>query len=223
MYAFRLKYVLMIIFIVVATMFFYEVIRTTDWTKLVVSLKDWAPWVTVIATALSPLIAVQVTRFIDSKKEIYKKKEDIFTTIFALRNGNPNDYNYFTRLNLIPVYFMNEKKVIDSFEEYFDALTSRSIYLSDTVGYSHDKHKVFDERCSTTQIIMIEAMANCLGILIPKHIISTKAWYPSSYASENASRTQAYSAIANIGNDFSKFKEMASKGPVEILKAIIKK
>lgn len=120
---------LKLIITIFLSMFAYDLLKSTEWNKLIESITNWAPWVTVIATALSPLIAVQATRFLDSKKEIDKKREDIFTTIFALRGAMPDDYNYFTRLNLIPIYFINDKNVIESFETYFDTLKARSDYL----------------------------------------------------------------------------------------------
>lgn len=192
------------------SMFAYDFLKSTEWNKLIESIKDWAPWVTVIATALSPLIAVQVTRFLDSKKEIDKKREDIFTTIFALRSAMPDDYNYFTRLNLIPIYFINDKNVIESFENYFDTLKARSEHLSNKpIGYNYSEcHecKVLNEKCTTAQITMIEVMAEALNVSIPKHIIATKGWYPSSYSNENNSRTKAYNAISDIGSNLIELK-----------------
>jgi len=51
-------------------------IYSVKWNSLVQELQPWAAWFTVIATALSPLIAIQVTRYLDEMKAKKREKFD---------------------------------------------------------------------------------------------------------------------------------------------------
>ncbi len=81
----------------------------------------------IIATLLSPVIAVQATRFLDERKEIRERKLNIFKTLMATRAYTVS-WVHVEALNRIDLEFERknkaEKEVIDAWKAYHDLLGS---------------------------------------------------------------------------------------------------
>ncbi|MFN0118200.1 MAG: DUF6680 family protein [Elusimicrobiota bacterium] len=89
-----------------------------------------ADWVMVVAVLTGPLIAVQLTRYLDRKREIRERKLSIFQTLMATRSYTIT-WAHVEALNRIDLEFdKNEKKeraVLDSWKEYLDHLGQTQI------------------------------------------------------------------------------------------------
>ncbi|MDE2314976.1 MAG: hypothetical protein KGK06_01085, partial [Xanthomonadaceae bacterium] len=59
-------------------------------------------WLTIAAVLLSPLIAVQVTRYLDNKKEVRERQLWIFKTLMATRASSmsPHHVEALNRIDL---------------------------------------------------------------------------------------------------------------------------
>lgn len=85
---------------------------------------------TVAATALSPLIAVQVTRYLDDRNEERGRKLQVFKTLMATRAYNVS-HAHVEALNRIDLEFSatrkGEKAVLDVWQQYLDHLASTAL------------------------------------------------------------------------------------------------
>lgn len=68
-----------------------------------------ADWLIVLATLLSPLIAVQATRYLDERNEVRGRKLSIFKTLMATR-GYTVSWVHVEALNRIDLEFVRGRK-----------------------------------------------------------------------------------------------------------------
>ena len=84
----------------------------------------------IAATALSPLIAVQVTRRLDDRNEARGRKLVVFKTLMATRAYNIS-HRHVEALNSIDLEFSpkkpSEKAVLDIWQQYLDHLGNKDI------------------------------------------------------------------------------------------------
>lgn len=87
-------------------------------------------WLMIAAVLFSPVIAVQLTRYLDNKKEIRERKLQIFKTLMATR-AYAISLDHVLTLNKIDLEFnlknKNEKYVIESWKAYLDLLGDKRI------------------------------------------------------------------------------------------------
>jgi hypothetical protein len=87
----------------------------------------------ILATALSPLIAVQVTRYLDDRNEERGRKLRVFKTLMATRAYNLSPAHV-EALNSIDLEFSQKKKgeklVIEQWQQYLDHLGDRQMDIS---------------------------------------------------------------------------------------------
>lgn len=87
-------------------------------------------WLTIAAIFLGPIVAVQITRYLDDKKEQRERKLRVFKTLMATR-GVALSWAHVEALNLIDLEFSikkpKEKKVIEAWKAYLDHLGDRNI------------------------------------------------------------------------------------------------
>ena len=84
---------------------------------------DQKDWLTVLATLLSPLIALQVSEIISRRRQVRDEQLRIFKTLMSTRAANL-DPRHVESLNLIDVVFQaNSKKEIEirrQWKQYLD-------------------------------------------------------------------------------------------------------
>ncbi|MBL0010275.1 MAG: hypothetical protein IPP22_03130 [Nitrosomonas sp.] len=89
-----------------------------------------ADWLMIAAVLLGPIIAVQLTRHLDNKKEERERKLEVFKTLMATRAYTVS-LDHVVALNRIDLEFdkgdNNEKAVIEAWKEYLDLLCDKSI------------------------------------------------------------------------------------------------
>jgi len=83
-------------------------------------------WVMVVAILLAPLIAVQVSIFIEKQREKRKRKINVFTALMATRAAGLSP-KHVEALNLIDIEFYKDKLVTDSWKAYIDHLNDKSL------------------------------------------------------------------------------------------------
>ncbi len=89
-----------------------------------------ADWLMITAVFLGPIVAVQLTRYLDDKKEVRGRKLGIFKTLMATRVYNVS-WSHVEALNRIDLEFdknnKHEKEVIEAWKEYLDLLGNTDI------------------------------------------------------------------------------------------------
>jgi len=82
-------------------------------------------WIMIAAVLAGPIIAVQLTRYLDEGHEIRERKLSIFKTLMATRAYNVS-WSHVEALNRIDLEFdknkPKERAVLDSWKEYLDLL-----------------------------------------------------------------------------------------------------
>jgi hypothetical protein len=93
----------------------------------IVTISDW---LMIAVVLLGPLIAVQLTRYIDNKKEVRERKMVIFKTLMATRSYTIS-WDHVGALNRIDLEFdkkkRNEKAVIEAWKAYLDILGEKQV------------------------------------------------------------------------------------------------
>jgi hypothetical protein len=86
--------------------------------------------VMILAVLAGPIIAVQLTRYLDSKREVRERKLQIFKTLMATRSYNIS-WDHVMTLNRIDLEFdkknTKENAVIEAWKAYLDLLGEKNI------------------------------------------------------------------------------------------------
>ncbi|WCP81184.1 hypothetical protein PQE20_04090 [Vibrio harveyi] len=87
-------------------------------------------WIMILAVFSGPIVAVQVTKHLDAKKEKRQRKLDIFKTLMATRSY-ATSWDHVMTLNRIDLEFevshQKEKAVVEAWKQYFDLLGDKTI------------------------------------------------------------------------------------------------
>lgn len=134
----------------------------TDSTLTVASNTGEATWdvvvniINVIAIIIGPIVAVLITRYLQTRSEKRKDKKDIFRTLMTYRGLNWSNLECVNSLNMIEVAFYDNQNVVSKWKVLLDK------YCTDHLEQS-DYPKIV-----TAQDRLLEAMAKDLGY--SKHI-----------------------------------------------------
>lgn len=127
----------------------------------------------IVATALSPLIAVQVTRFLDDRNEERGRKLQVFKTLMATRAYNIAPAHV-EALNRIDLEFSSkkrqEKAVRDVWQQYLDHL-----------GNMQMEPSAWDVRRVDLLVDLLYAMGNALGYDFNKTQIKNGTYSPTAH------------------------------------------
>lgn len=85
-------------------------------------------WIMIGAVFSGPIVAVQLTRYLDNKASTRQRKQDIFKTLMSTRQYATN-WNHVMTLNLIDLEFNSkkskEKEVVEAWKAYLDLLNTK--------------------------------------------------------------------------------------------------
>jgi uncharacterized protein DUF6680 len=84
----------------------------------------------ILAVLIGPIVAVQLTRYLDNRKEVRERKLQVFKTLMATR-AYTISWDHVVALNRIDLEFdknnKKEKAVIEAWKEYLDLLGNKGI------------------------------------------------------------------------------------------------
>ena len=127
----------------------------------------------IVATALSPLIAVQVTRYLDDKNEQRGRKLHVFKTLMATRAYSIS-HRHVEALNSIDLEFspnkVNEKAVLDAWQLYLDHL-----------GRSEMEAEAWNIRRVDILVDLLQAMGKVVGYNFNKTQIKNGTYSPTAH------------------------------------------
>jgi hypothetical protein len=133
-------------------------------------LKDW---LTVVATLLSPLIALQVSELIARRRQKREEQIQIFKTLMATR-ASSLDQRHVESLNMIDVIFSantrTEKQIRHLWKQYLDHLGDKT--------YSRESWR---NRQLELQVDLLHAIAIHLGFDFDKTHIKNQCYHPEGY------------------------------------------
>lgn len=80
---------------------------------------------TIVAILTGPIAALWIQRWLDKKREIRKRRSELFRTIWATRTYPQRlQYRHVEALNMVGIDFAGDSSVIEAWEEYLDRLNS---------------------------------------------------------------------------------------------------
>jgi len=123
--------------------------------------------VNILAILFSPIIAVLISVYLQTRREKKKQKLWIFNTLIATRHNPITDENV-RALNMIDVVFFDYLSVRKLWHEYFDMLSNEG--LNNTIGWSQRQKKNLE---------MITEMAKLIGYKKAiTHLDVDRVYYP---------------------------------------------
>ena len=127
----------------------------------------------ITATALSPLIAVQVTRYLDDRNEERGRKLKVFKTLMATRAYSISQAHV-EALNTIDLEFSarkkEEKAVLDVWQQYLDHLGSKSL-----------EGQAWNDKRVDLLVDLLYAMGKSLGYDFNKTQIKNATYSPTAH------------------------------------------
>ncbi len=148
----------------------------------------------ILATALSPVIAVQVTRFLDDRNEERGRKLKVFKTLMATRAYNIAPAHV-EALNSIDLEFSTkrpmEKAVLDVWQQYLDHLGQTSMEAG-----------AWNIRRVDLLVDLLYAMGKCVGYDFNKTQIKNGTYSPTAHGriEDEQSRIRAMTLELLEGN-----------------------
>ena len=131
---------------------------------------DTKDFIIVFATLVAPLFAVQVTQFLDRRRQQREEQLRVFKTLMATRAANL-DPRHVEALNMIDVVFhsnsKNEIEIRRLWKQYLDHLGDKA--------YSRES---WGSRRVELLVDLLHAMANFLGFDFDKTHIKNQSYYP---------------------------------------------
>jgi hypothetical protein len=94
--------------------------------------------ISIASVLLSPLIAVQVTKWLDRKSESKNRKIEIFRVLMGQRGMYPRTTEFIIALNQIDIVYYDNQKVLDSWKKYFEVTLPNHPEKSETSSYLND-------------------------------------------------------------------------------------
>ena len=135
-----------------------------------IELKDW---LVIVATLLSPVIAVQVTEFLNRRRQSREEQLRIFRTLMATR-ASTLDAAHVQALNTIDVVFsgrsVKQEAVRRQWKQYLD-------HLNDT-NYPREH---WETKRKELLVDLLDTMGRHLGFDFDKTHIKTQSYYPKGY------------------------------------------
>lgn len=134
---------------------------------------EYKDWVITIATLLAPLIAVQISRYLEDRKYIRGERMRLFRTLMATR-ASTLDPRHVESLNMIDVVFSGpskgEKHIRESWKAYLDVLGDKSL-----------APEVWSSKRLDHLVELLFQMGVFLGYEFDKTHIKNQAYFPEGY------------------------------------------
>jgi hypothetical protein len=128
---------------------------------------------TIIAIALSPLIALKIQEKLQEHRESRKKKFDIFKTLMATR-GDKLSLDHVKALNMIDIEFYNEQEIKNEWNVYRDQLNTNP----GSQGWNEWNTKIEEYFAN-----LLYAMSKFFDYNFDKVIIKKGAYSPQAHGS----------------------------------------
>ena len=136
-------------------------------------------WATICAILLSPLIAVQVTQWLNDKKATKERKLGVFKTLMETRATGLTP-KHVEALNKIDVEFYGNddksRKVIEAWKIYHDHL-----HETGSEKLEGEKLQTWTEKGRDLLADLLYEMAHALGYQFDKVIIKRGHYYPRGF------------------------------------------
>lgn len=136
-------------------------------------------WLIISAMLIAPTMAVQIQKFIESKKEKNARKMQIFRTLMATR-ATPLYPQHVEALNMIDIEFFENKKMTEAWKLLLDNFAN---YPKDTKDQNYQaKLNSCMEKSSDLLVDLLYEMARSLNYSFDKVHLKRGAYIPKGHA-----------------------------------------
>ena len=149
---------------------------------------------TIIAILIGPVLAVLVTRWVDSRRAKSDRQWDIFRTLMRHRR-TPMNFEFVGALNLVEVEFAKSPAVIAAWKDLLDKFNLSGLGSADQLQLQQ-----MDEQRAQSQARLLDSIANKLGVKVEQLDIFAGGYSPQGWADmekEFASIRQWLAGIAS--------------------------
>jgi hypothetical protein len=149
-----------------------------------VALSDW---LNILAILLSPLIALQVGKWLDNFSNKKRRKEEIFNTLMETR-AQAISYEHVRALNKIDIAFSNDAQITRSWNVYRDHLNSYPQNPTDA------DQKIWNSTAADKLAELLYEMAKLLGYDFDIVMLKKGAYIPIAHG-----RLETEQALIRMG------------------------
>jgi hypothetical protein len=131
-------------------------------------------WLNVLAILLSPLIALQVQKWLESFSLKTRRKEEIFNSLMETR-AQPLSYEHVRALNKIDIAFYKNKKITRSWNAYRDHFNS---FPKDG---GEAEQKIWRDKTPEKMAKLLTEMSKLLGYDFEETLLIKGAYIPVAH------------------------------------------
>jgi hypothetical protein len=132
-------------------------------------------WLVILAILVAPILAVQIQRFIENKKEIKTRKMQIFRTLMATR-ATRLDAKHIEALNMIDIEFFENKKITEAWKLLLDNFANYPKEIKDP-NYQAQLNSC-GEKSNDLFIVLLYEMAKFLNYTFDKVHLTRGVYIP---------------------------------------------
>lgn len=135
-------------------------------------------WLMMLAVVLGPILAVQVQKFLDRRKEERDRKLKVFRDLMTTR-ASTLAFQHVSALNMVGLEFNGKKysKVVNAWKTYIDHLGS---FPND----DEELQKIWSEKKNDQLSDLLYEMGESLGFDFDKVHIKKAGYFPQAYADQ---------------------------------------
>lgn len=149
-------------------------------------------WVMIVAVISGPIAAVQIQKFLESRKEAKERRVRVFKDLMATRAATLA-YQHVSALNLVGLEFHGKEysKVISAWNMYLDHLSS---FPKDDESLG----KMWVEKCNDLLSDLLYEMGISLGFEFDKVHIKKAGYIPKGYADQESEQNYIRRATIEV-------------------------
>lgn len=136
-------------------------------------------WLVIVAMIIAPILAVQVQKFVEKRKEIKERKMQIFRTLMATR-ATPLSPLHVEALNMIDIVFHKDKNIVNAWKLLLDNFAN---YPNDPKDPNYQtKLAASAEKSNELLTELLSEMAKSLNYDFDKVHLKRGAYIPRGHA-----------------------------------------
>lgn len=139
--------------------------------------ETWYALATLAAIALGPIIAVLVTRLLDSSREKQRRRLDVFRNLMQTR-GVRLDPVHVSALNIVEIEFYNDGRVRQAFQSYIQ-------HLSSPMPEVREQDRYFEQRSDLFMNLLFE-VGSSVGLAFDKRDLERLSYVPQGWDSDQS-------------------------------------
>ena len=148
-------------------------------------------WLNVLAILFSPLIVLQVQKFLDSRSNKKRRKEDIFNILMETR-AQPLSFEHVRALNEIDIAFYKDKEVTSAWDAYRDHLNS---YPKET---GETEQKIWSNKTPEKMAKLLSEMSKLLGYDFKETLLIKGAYIPVAHGLFDSEQTAIRKGLVEL-------------------------